>query len=570
MAKIQRPSTVRRPSTVGRPLTPRRPSTSTSTNANSGNWNDNINNYLQSISMPNLKNSYEEQKPDFRDSIELSFERVITQNFNENTSMYDIGGNSSIFPGMIVRLDEKFGTNMPTEIGFDTEERAPITITSNLPGSTSFTLNPVTRKNFVEKSDLMVTDYLNKTATNGNHYLYAQWEYKEIKSEMHLKATLNAAVSSVKLDSSYNIDTSKNYLLGIYRQVYYRLELDSSTINEPSDLFTEKTNLETLKRNLNGKPAGIVKWVDYGRTFYVLFKSSKTAHDMQTALSYGSYAKASVDLQKTLEEIECNVILIGGDTKSVNITKGVSNGKNMDIVYQNIEEYSKMSKDNRGAPLSFQVNYLRQPMDMVNVISSGKTYKTTTTVKEVGIKICHDNSTITNYYIRYMNPYYNESTGALEWSYKSIKESFSAATSDKIIYIPARARFVNIVICQQGVRDKYKYSIVLDRLQVDDFIEVDGKLIMELHVTGALYDKEYKINPSCIQEILLKYLSNYSVYEDKDKAKKCFSDAKYTINNINKLNVNLQKCYSSDGKRLIVEKALDQLFEAWISKIKGF
>ena len=214
-------------------------------------------------------------------------------------------------------------------------------------------------------------------------------------------------------------------------------------------------------------------------------------------------------------------------------------------------------------------------MSIVSVTASGVTYKKKENIKTVGLKICHDNSTITNYYIRYMNPTLNRSTKSLEWQLKEEKITLKSYSKDPTIDLPARARFINIVVCQQGgPSDSDKYSIILEQIPFD-YLKEDGKggLYFEFHATGALYKKSYNLVPGGIQETKLMDLSKLSLYEDKKNAKKCFSDSKYTASMIEKTAKNLpelelNKCKSNDGTQIIVEKALEIIYDNWIYKAK--
>ena len=545
----------------------------------SGQLKKDIDSFLRTIKAPTLSNIYAEDY-DFRESTELYYERVVKENFNFKTSMYDVGSAAGIYPGAIVCLNNNFGTNSPTLINFGEEERAALSIVNaSLPGAPSLNIEQPTYENFVKGHNKMVDQYIScSTKNNSAHNLRAEWDYTEIKSEDHLKATLNVAASSVKLDASYSKDTTKNYLLAVYRQVFYRLELNS-IYNEPSDLFSEKMDLATLKNSLKKKstndhyPPGIVRWVDYGRTFYILCSSTQTVEEMKAALSCGSYVKADANYKKTLEQMQCKAILIGGDTSSSNIIRGVTNGKQLDVVFDNIEKYARLSSTNRGEAIAFQVDSLNTPMSIVSVTASGVTYKKKENIKTVGLKICHDNSTITNYYVRYMNPTLNSSTKSLEWQFKEEKVSLKSYSDDPTIDLPARARFINIVVCQQGMigGDKNKYSIILEQIPFDNLIE-DGKggLYFEFHATGALYKKEYNLKPGGIQETKLMDLSKLSLYEDKENAKECFKDSKYTASNIGKMlpSTELNKCKSNDGTKIIVEKALEIIYDNWIYNAK--
>ena len=546
----------------------------------SGQLKNNIDSFLRGLKAPTLSNIYGEEY-DFRESTELYYEKVVTEKFDFKTSMYDVGSVAGIYPGAIVCLNNNFGTNSPTLINFGEEERASLSIVNaSLPGAPSLNIDQPTYENFVKEHNKMVDQYIScSTKSNSAHNLRAEWDYTEIKSEDHLKATLNVAASSVKLDASYSKDTTKNYLLAVYRQVFYRLELNS-IYNEPSDFFSEKMDLSTLKNNLKKKytndyyAPGIVRWVDYGRTFYILCASTKTVEEMKAALSYGSYVKADANYKKTLEQMQCKAILIGGDTSSSNIIRGVTNGKQLDVVFDNIEKYARLSSTNRGEAIAFQVDHLSIPMNnRVDVTASGVSYKKKEKIKTVGLKICHDNSTITNYYVRYMNPTLNSSTKSLEWQFKEEKVSLKSYSDDPTIDLPARARFINIVVCQQGMigGDKNKYSIILEQIPFDNLIE-DGKggLYFEFHATGALYKKEYNLKPGGIQETKLMDLSKLSLYEDKENAKECFKDSKYTASNIGKMlpSTELNKCKSNDGNKIIVEKALEIIYDNWIYNAK--
>lgn len=545
----------------------------------SGQLKKDIDSFMRTLKAPTLSNIYGEDY-DFRESTELYYEKVVKENFNFKTSMYDVGSAAGIYPGAIVCLNNNFGTNSPTLINFGEEERASLSIVNaSLPGAPSLNIDQPTYEHFVKEHNKMVDQYIScSTKSNSAHNLRAEWDYTEIKSEDHLKATLNVAASSVKLDASYSKDTTKNYLLAVYRQVFYRLELNS-IYNEPSDFFSEKMDLATLKNNLKKKSTndyyapGIVRWVDYGRTFYILCASTKTVEEMKAALSYGSYVKADANYKKTLEQMECKAILIGGDTSSSNIIRSVTNGKQLDVVFDNIEKYARLSSTNRGEAIAFQVDHLSTPMNRVDVTASGVSYKKKEKIKTVGLKICHDNSTITNYYVRYMNPTLNRSTKSLEWQFKEEKITLKSYSDDPTIDLPARARFINIVVCQQGMLgsnlDSKKYSIILEQIPFDYLIE-DGKggLYFEFHATGALYKKEYNLKPSGIQETKLMDLSKLSLYENKKNAKECFNDSKYTTSNIAKMlsSTELSKCKSNDGTQIIVEKALEIIYEKWIDK----
>lgn len=546
----------------------------------SGQLKRDIDSFLQKCKAPTLNNIYGEDY-DFRESTELYYEKVVTEKFDFKTSQYDVGSAAGIYPGAIVCLNNNFGTNSPTLINFGEEERTALTIVNpSLPGASSFNIEQPTYENFVKGHNKMVDQYISCTTKNNSaHNLIGQWDYTEIKSEDHLKATLNVAASSLKLDASYSKDTTKNYLLAVFRQVFYRLDLNNK-YNEPSDLFSEKMDLAAFKNNLKKKSTndyyapGIVRWVDYGRTFYILCSSTKTMDEMKAALNCGSYASANTNNKKTLEQMECKVILIGGDTSTSNIIRGVTNGKQLDVVFDNIEKYARLSSTNRGEAIAFQVDHLGIPMNnIVGITASGVSYKKKEKIKTVGLKICHDNSTITNYYVRYMNPTLNSSTKSLEWQFKEEKVSLKSYSDDPTIDLPARARFINIVVCQQGMigGDKNKYSIILEQIPFDNLIE-DGKggLYFEFHATGALYKKEYNLKPGGIQETKLMDLSKLSLYEDKENAKECFKDSKYTASNIVKMlsSTELSQCKSNDGTKIIVEKALEITYEKWIDKAK--
>jgi thiol-activated cytolysin len=279
-----------------------------------------------------------------------------------------------VWPGALVKGNESLLDGVPEPIGI---ERAPITISVNLPGigenGTRTITNPAasSMQAAIDSSLEWWNDnayeegYVN--ASNSSFHLGTSYSSKQLA----LDVDLNAEWASGSVSSQFNYFSSETnkVVVAVFKQAFYDVIFDTPT--SPEKVFSESASLDKVKNIISDAAApAYIKSVTYGRI--IMFRMESTSSyksiDVEAAFRYAAGYSVDGNLQTTYEEIlkesSIDLVTIGGNaavatepissasTNSastiLNKVRGIISGDN--AVY---------SRENPGVPIAYSVFYLK-------------------------------------------------------------------------------------------------------------------------------------------------------------------------------------------------------------------
>ncbi|PCE63804.1 thiol-activated cytolysin family protein [Sediminicola luteus] len=262
-----------------------------------------------------------------------------------------------IYPGAMLK-----GESIPTGeyIGIN-GGRAPITLSISL-------------ENINGDASVEVSDPKLSTVRNGIKDLLAQGvsgatpaklnlTTDEVYSEQHLNLAIGANYRSKNKNVSaafdFNKTTKKHKYLVKFFQLYYSIDLDLPTNNNPGSLFTELPEL-------NSTSPVIVSSVKYGRMVLYSVESDYSRSDVHGAFN-ASYRSTDGSISASdstiIKNSNVKALVIGGSGASAaQVIDGPSG------VFNYIKEGGNYSQDSPAAPLAYTLRYLKNDLPVARVV----------------------------------------------------------------------------------------------------------------------------------------------------------------------------------------------------------
>ncbi len=302
--------------------------------------------------------------------------RITTYNLKKNFDKVAILRPTTgiVWPGALVKGNESLLDGIPEPIGI---ERAPVTISINLPGIGENGIRTVTNpaassmQAAIDSSlewwneNAYEDGYVN--AANSSFHLSTSYSSKQLA----LDVDLNAEWASGSVSTQFNYFTSeqKKVVMAVFKQAFYDVILDTPI--SPEKVFSEEASLEKVKNVITDASApAYIKSVTYGRIimFRMTSTSSYQSADVEAAFRYAAGYSVDGNLKTTYEKIlkesSIDLVTIGGNAAVATEPITVANTNTASTILDKIRgiisgQNAVYSRDNPGVPIAYSVFYLK-------------------------------------------------------------------------------------------------------------------------------------------------------------------------------------------------------------------
>lgn len=279
-----------------------------------------------------------------------------------------------VWPGALVKGNESLMDGVPEPISI---ERAPITISVNLPGIGDNGIRTV--KNPAASSVQAAVDssldwwnnnsyidgYVN--AANSSFHLSTSYSSKQLA----LDVGLNAEWASGNVSSQFNYysDESKKVVVAVFKQAFYDVIFDTPT--SPEKVFSDQASLDEVKNIITDAAApAYIKSVTYGRIIMFRMESTSAYKSANVEAAFRYAAGYSVDGSLTttyneiLQESSIDLVTIGGNAAVATEPISTANKNDASTILDKVRgiisgENAVYSKNNPGVPIAYSVFYLK-------------------------------------------------------------------------------------------------------------------------------------------------------------------------------------------------------------------
>ena len=445
--------------------------------------------------MVNIEDGYSEPPLIYQNANELgAWVRASRRPKSDTWFMVNENMNSQlIYPGNVIMVDKdkKFTNNM-VEIPFLSEERKVLRLDarySNEVNNNSSQLSGFTRADVNAFVDKCLTNY-----KNGNHDLSSNTTWSFEQTERKEGINLGGTIKGVSFDASAG--RNKTVTVAYLKQIMYTVSLNNE-YSRPSDIFTDKVDVEKLRNNINktsgGSPA-LIDAVRYGRiiTVWAVQESNEPA-----ALNVDKYFKLT--LSHTNKSTRYYLRVYGGVAGDQELN--VFNTSDQKKIQESLDKLKELSKKGMetAMPIEFTAKYLRNMTTniMWRVLPYYKTY-----IPEVKFKVSENNSGASMkcavYYLKYAM-YGNK----IEYR----KSEVDRKGLDYTFYCSPKSLCFDIKIDVTGAVDKHDFNVMLPCIPYDDIQpNKDGEWVFNINFYGSNYwdAKKFTTSPSVPGAVLSK------------------------------------------------------------------
>ncbi|MCB9259115.1 MAG: thiol-activated cytolysin family protein [Ignavibacteriales bacterium] len=302
--------------------------------------------------------------------------RTTTYNLKKNFDNIAIlrPTNGIVWPGALVKGNGSLMDGVPEAISI---ERAPITISVNLPGMGENGIRTV--KNPAASSVQAAIDssldwwnnnayeegYVN--AANSSFRLTTSYSSKQLSLDVDLNAEW--ATGAVSSQFNYTSDEEKLVVMAVFKQAFYDVIFDTPI--SPEKVFSEETTLSKVQSVINDATApAYIKSVTYGRIIMFRMETTNTfkSADVQAAFEYAAGFSVDGSLKSTYDEIlqesSIDLVTIGGNAAVATEPISSASSNSATTILQKIQsvisgENALYSKNNPGVPIGYSVFYLK-------------------------------------------------------------------------------------------------------------------------------------------------------------------------------------------------------------------
>ncbi|NOK36941.1 hypothetical protein HMI49_27410 [Corallococcus exercitus] len=269
-----------------------------------------------------------------------------------------------VFPGALVIADRTLTEGRPTPIGL---RRAPLTLSVNLPGLADSTMvidSPSASAVQSALNQLMERwEVARAGGAHGQATMHNRVKVAFSSQQVALSLGMNARWAGGSAAAQFDVDSRResSTTVGFFRQVFYTVSMD--TPPHPAAVFAGDVTEEQLRAVTDSqRPPAYVRSVDYGRILIVRMETNtrQTTARLEAAFRHATgtvegRAKVSAEVEEVLSESSFNAVAIGGAAKpAARFVASELRG-----LRTFIEEGADFSRQNPGAPISYNVAFLR-------------------------------------------------------------------------------------------------------------------------------------------------------------------------------------------------------------------
>lgn len=318
-----------------------------------------------------------------------------------------------VFPGALVLADTNLANGTPTPIAV---ARGPVTISVDLPGlrDAKRTVDAPTNSSVQDALNQLIEAFLS-TPDAQRYSLAARSNtqvtrvYSSEQASLALGFSAKWAQGSASANLTGSTSSERLAVTAFYRQVFYTVSMD--TPDSPGAVFGPDVTPEQLAALVsNDAPPAYVRSVDYGRLVMIRMEVSKQAAsvDLEAALNAVTASGTEVGgdvkarYQAAFESATFSVVAIGGGVEQA--AKFTGSAADLDRLAAFIQGGAVLSRDNPGAPISYNVAFLRDNALATMRFSADWTTSETTEVPSAYIKLEHAGGYVARFNVSWSVP----------------------------------------------------------------------------------------------------------------------------------------------------------------------
>ena len=390
-----------------------------------------------------------------------------------------------IYPGNVILVDKdkKFTRNM-VEIPYYADER------KNLMMDAKYSNEISDGREIVSFTRAGVNAYVSRCLTNfkkGSHDLASnsRWEYRS--SNRVEGITLGGTIKSVSF--SAKMSRNKTVTVAYMKQIMYTVSLDN-TLSNPSDIFTDKVDINKFKSNIQkgggGTPA-IIDAVRYGRIITIWIEQEGNE---APSISVDKYFTLSAG--RTNDTTKYHVRIYGGVAGDQQFALDTSSEDELKKTLSLLKEASKEAMEG-AMPMEYSLKYLN---NLTTNIEWHVLPYFLSRVRQVKMKII-DNNQGASFRV-YVNALKYELRGDKYGYYKWESPKWSLDTE---FYLPPRTLCIDIKVDTIGdVKDKSDFNIMIPCIPLDYMdgpnSNGDWEFVVKIQGTTLNDTKKFQCTPN--------------------------------------------------------------------------
>lgn len=270
-----------------------------------------------------------------------------------------------IYPGALVVADVNLMEGQPTPIGL---ARAPVAIAADLPGvrESRRVVSPVAHSTMQDAVAQLLEAW---HQTRGDYqiaarsFLTTQTVYSSMQASLDLGFNAKWADGAARAQLNGSTSSETKVVLANYRQIFYTVTMDTPA--SPSDVFADSISEEDLRAVVSANhPPAYVRSVDYGRILMMRMETSSSKSTMELQTSFKQIAKdleaeghVNAELEAIARQSKFTVVAIGGGVEQAAQFDG--SAEDLKRLGAYIRENASFRRDNPGAPISYNVAFLK-------------------------------------------------------------------------------------------------------------------------------------------------------------------------------------------------------------------
>lgn len=353
------------------------------------------------------------------------------------------------YPGALLLGNKDFVNNRPTLL---VASRKPINISVDLPGldaNNKILVKDPTYANVKGAIDSLIDTWAKENGKT--HTVPARTQYSEtmVHSKNQLKMGLNVDIKVVEqqlgIDFQAISKSEQTYMVASYKQIFFTASAEIP--NSPSAVFGDGVKFSELelKGVSNEAPPLLVNNVAYGRTIYVVLKTSSKSNQVEAAfkaLIKGQKIEANSEMKSIIDNSSYTLVVLGGDAEEHN--KLITT--DFEEIRKIIKENAAFSLKNPGYPISYTSSFLKD--NAVAAVHNYTDYVETTAIEysQCALTLEHSGAYVAKFNVTWDEVSYDEQgeeqLEPKKWDGNDVGRTAHWTT---VIYLPARSRNIKIV-----------------------------------------------------------------------------------------------------------------------------
>jgi thiol-activated cytolysin len=326
-----------------------------------------------------------------------------------------------IYPGALVLADVNLMEGQPTPISLG---RAPIAISTDLPGV------PESRRVISEVAHSTVQDAAAQLLeawhqTRGDYqiaarsFLTTQSVFSSMQASLDLGFNAKWADGAARAQLNGSTSSETKVLLANYRQIFYTVTMDTPAL--PSNVFDDSVSEADLRNVISAShPPAYVRSVDYGRILMIRMETTSSKSTMELQTSFKQIAKdleveghVNAELQAIARQSKFTVVAIGGGVEQAAQFDGTA--EDLQRLGAYIRENASFRRDNPGAPISYNVAFLKDNVMATMGFTTDYTETESVLYPNGFVRLKHSGGYVAKFYVNWEEGDANGNFKARSW-----------------------------------------------------------------------------------------------------------------------------------------------------------